>query len=65
MAARAAGKHFGWPKAKMPKNFAAAYDNWKAGNATAAATWRALGLTKSTFYKLVRRFENYEKAEHR
>lgn len=65
MAARAAGKHFGRPKAKMPKNFAAAYDNWKAGNATAAATWRALGLTKSTFYKLVRRFENDEKAEHR
>lgn len=64
-AAKAAGKYLGRPKVQMPKGFPAAYDNWKAGNATAAATWRALGLTKSTFYKLVRRFESDEKAEHR
>lgn len=56
-AAKAAGKYLGRPKVQMPKGFAAAYDNWKAGNATAAATWRALGLSKSTFYKFVKNFE--------
>lgn len=59
-AAKAAGKYLGRPKIKMPKNFPQAYENWKAGNATAAATWRALGLSKSIFYKFVKEYENRE-----
>lgn len=57
-AAKAAGKYLGRPKIKMPKNFPQAYENWKAGNATAAATWRSLGLSKSIFYKFVKEYEN-------
>lgn len=59
-AAKASGKRFGRPRIQLPKGFSAAYDNWKAGNATAAATWRTLGLTKSTFYKLVKQHEEKE-----
>lgn len=59
-AAKAAGKYLGRPKIKMPKDFPKAYENWKAGNATAAATWRALGLSKSIFYKFVKEYENRE-----
>lgn len=56
-AAKAAGKYLGRPKIKMPKSFPNAYDDWKAGKSTATATWRTLGLTKSTFYKLVKEYE--------
>lgn len=56
-AAKAAGKRLGRPAKAMPKGFPAAYKKWKAGEATAAATWRILGLTKSTFYKLAKEYE--------
>lgn len=56
-AAKAAGKRLGRPSKTMPKGFPTAYKDWKAGKATAAATWRMLGLTKSTFYKLAKEYE--------
>lgn len=55
--AKDAGKHLGRPKAELPGNFKEEYDNWKAGHQTAIATWTALGLTKTTFYKLVKQYE--------
>lgn len=55
--AKDAGKHLGRPKAELPSNFKEEYDNWKAGHQTAIATWTALGLTKTTFYKLVKQYE--------
>lgn len=55
--AKAQGKHLGRPKAELPGNFKEEYDNWKAGHQTAIATWTALGLTKTTFYKLVKQYE--------
>ncbi len=58
-AAKASGKRFGRPRIPMPKGFPKAYSEWKAGNATAAATWRGLGLTKSIFYKFVKQYEEH------
>ena len=55
--AKDAGKHLGRPKAELPSNFKEEYDNWKAGHQTAIATWTTLGLTKTTFYKLVKQYE--------
>ena len=55
--AKAQGKHLGRPKTELPGNFKEEYDNWKAGHQTATATWTALGLTKTTFYKLVKQYE--------
>ena len=55
--AKDAGKHLGRPKAELPGNFKEEYDKWKAGHQTAIATWTTLGLTKTTFYKLVKQYE--------
>ena len=55
--AKAQGKHLGRPKATFPNNFEEEYLKWKRGEQTAVATWRQLGLTKTTFYKLVKQYE--------
>ena len=55
--AKDAGKHLGRPKAELPGNFKEEYDKWKTGQQTAIATWTTLGLTKTTFYKLVKQYE--------
>ena len=55
--AKATGKHLGRPKTELPGNFKEEYDKWKAGHQTTIATWTTLGLTKTTFYKLVKQYE--------
>lgn len=55
--AKAQGKHLGRPKATFPNNFEEEYLRWKRGEQTAVATWGRLGLTKTTFYKLVKKYE--------
>ena len=55
--AKAQGKHLGRPRATFPNNFEEEYLRWKRGEQTAVATWRQLGLTKTTFYKLVKQYE--------
>ncbi len=52
-AAKAAGKTFGRPRAVKPPGFEAITAEWRSGQLTAAAAYRKLGLTKTTFYKLV------------
>ena len=52
-AARAKGKRFGRPRKPKPKGFQEAVETWKQGGATAASTYRSLGISKSRFYKLV------------
>lgn len=56
--AKAQGKHLGRPKAELPNNFKEQYDLWKQGHQTAVATMTNLGLTKTTFYKLVKQYES-------
>lgn len=55
--AKAQGKHLGRPRATFPNNFEEEYLKWKRGEQTAVATWGRLGLTKTTFYKLVKQYE--------
>lgn len=55
--AKAEGKHLGRPKAESPKNFEQEYKKWKKGTQTAKITMDNLGLKRTTFYKLVRLYE--------
>lgn len=56
-AAREAGKHMGRPKLTLPPNFEEEYKKWKLGKQTAAKTMRKLYISHSSFYRLVRRYE--------
>lgn len=56
--AKAQGKHLGRPKAKYPSNWEDEYGAWKEGKQTAKITMDNLGLKRTTFYKLVRQYED-------
>ena len=48
----------GRPTVKVDKKrFAAVYDRWKSGEITAAAAFKELGMTKTTFYRRVKEYE--------
>lgn len=52
--ARARGKQFGRPRTEKPIGFDKAVKRWKQGKASAVDTFKALGLSKSVFYGMVR-----------
>lgn len=54
---KAMGKHLGRPQLEVPKNFETEYKKWKAGNMTAVQCYTALGMSKASFYKQVRKYE--------
>ncbi len=56
-AAKLKGKHMGRPKMVVPDNFEAVYHRWKQNEITARAAMQSLGLTSSTFYRMVRKYE--------
>ncbi len=56
--AKAQGKHLGRPKTELPVEFEEQYQAWKRKEQTAVATMTNLGLTKTTFYKLVKQYES-------
>lgn len=56
--AKAQNKHLGRPKAKYPDEWDKVYRQWESKNITAVEAFTRLKLTKSTFYKLVKRYEN-------
>lgn len=51
------GRAYGRPTAKISDTFATHYQQWKAGKIKAVDFMKAENLPKSTFYKLVKRFE--------
>lgn len=55
--AKANGKQFGRPLVSMPKDFENVYNEWKAGKITAVEAFKVLKLKKTTFYKLVKSYE--------
>lgn len=59
------GRPYGRPSAQTSDTFAVNYKRWKAGEIKAVDFMKMEGLHKSTFYKLVHRFESDKKAEHR
>jgi len=56
--AKEKGIKFGRPQAEYPEEWETEYNNWKSGNQTAVDTMKHLGLKKTTFYKLVKTYEN-------
>ena len=56
-AAKKKGKHLGRPKTKVPAEFASVYEIWKAGGMTAKEAIRRMGLSGSTFYRMVAEYE--------
>lgn len=56
-AAKASGKYLGRPKANFPENWENIYNEWKSESISAVKAMQLLGLKKTTFYKLVKIFE--------
>lgn len=55
--AKEQGKHLGRPKAEYPKDWEEVYSQWKKGEITATKSMELLDLKKTTFYKLVKQYE--------
>lgn len=55
--ARKKGVKFGRPKVEPDEKFLRYYKVWKDGGMSAADTWRVLGMTKATFYRRVKEYE--------
>jgi DNA invertase Pin-like site-specific DNA recombinase len=51
------GAVFGRPKARVTEEFKEVYDRWKSGEITAVKAMQEIGVKKTTFYKLVREYE--------
>ena len=58
--AKAKGKHLGRPRVRTPDNFSEVYSSWKRKEITAVQAMQELGLSGSTFYRMVRAYENTE-----
>ncbi len=57
------GTVFGRPKVEVTEEFREVYDRWKAGEMTAVKAMEELNVKKTTFYKLVKEYENDIKGE--
>ena len=55
--AKEKGVKFGRPSIEYPKEFIPTYRKWKEGSLKAVDAMRLLGLKKTTFYKLVKQYE--------
>lgn len=56
-AAKKKGKHLGRPRIMQPDDFIPVYYRWKAGECTARHAMQVLGIKKSTFYRMVKAYE--------
>lgn len=52
------GVKFGRPEIETPEEFVDVYNRWKAGEIKAVKAMTLLNMKKTTFYKLVKTFEN-------
>lgn len=52
------GKAMGRPTTEIPENFETVYNSWKSGKITAVKAFTTLNLTKATFYRIVKQYEN-------
>jgi DNA invertase Pin-like site-specific DNA recombinase len=55
--AKKVGKHLGRPKATYTDKFMEAYNQWRTGNITAVKAIEIANMSKSTFYRLVKKYE--------
>lgn len=51
------GVKFGRPAASFPDEWEPTYKAWKAGQITATAAMQQMGMKRTTFYKLVKQYE--------
>ena len=58
------GVPFGRPKATVTDEFKYAYNRWKSGEITAVNAMQEIGVKKTTFYKLVREYEERYRNNH-
>ena len=56
-AARKKGKRFGRPEIEAPSGFEEIYQKWKRGDISARKAMQELNLKKSTFYRMVKKYE--------
>ena len=57
-AARKKGKQCGRPEVKTPDGFEEIYWKWNRGEITAKRAMQKLGLKRSTFYRMVKKYES-------
>lgn len=55
--AKAQGRQLGRPKAQYPDKWEQVYNDWKSGNVTATKAIELLNMKRTTFYKLVKQWE--------
>ena len=53
-AAKKQGKHLGRPKTNLPDNWNDVYNDWSNGKITATDAVNKLGISRSTFYRLIK-----------
>ena len=53
-AAKKQGKHLGRPKTSLPDNWNDVYNDWSNGKITATNAVNKLGISRSTFYRLIK-----------
>ena len=56
-AAKQKGKHLGRPRIQISENFQEVYDQWKRKEITAKKAMEQLEISASSFYRLVKRYE--------
>ena len=56
--AKAKGEYLGRPRLTMPVEFREVYAQWKNGDITAVKAISILKISRSSFYKLVKKFED-------
>lgn len=56
-AAKKNGKHLGRPRAEYPVDWDSVYASWKDGEITAKTAMEKLDMKRTTFYKLVKEYE--------
>ena len=59
-AAKKKGRHLGRPYLKVPENFDEVYARWRAGEITARAAQKMLGISSASFYRLVKKQQTDE-----
>ena len=55
--AQANGKHFGNKKLETPENFLKVYTSWKNKEMTGVKAFNEMGISKASFYRLVKEHE--------
>lgn len=60
--AKAQGKHLGRPQAEYPAEWERIYNQWQDGDITATKAIELLNMKRTTFYKLVKQYEDNGKS---